>query len=77
MIRDERQSIILDLIAGKDVLDVGCVQHVASRADSDEWLHGKLYFRAKSVLGLDYADGEVKNLPAPTTSCRATRRLLI
>jgi 2-polyprenyl-3-methyl-5-hydroxy-6-metoxy-1,4-benzoquinol methylase len=62
MIRDERQSIILDLVAGKDVLDVGCVQHVASRADSDEWLHKKLYFRAKSVLGLDYADAEVKKL---------------
>lgn len=62
MIRDEREPIILDLVAGKDVLDVGCVDHVATRAGSDEWLHKKLYGRAKSVLGLDYADAEVKKL---------------
>lgn len=64
MARDEREAIILDLVAGKDVLDVGCVEHLAVRSASQDWLHRKLYTRAKSVLGLDYAQDEVKKLPA-------------
>jgi 2-polyprenyl-3-methyl-5-hydroxy-6-metoxy-1,4-benzoquinol methylase len=62
MIRDEREPIILDLVAGKDVLDVGCVEHLATRAATEEWLHKKLYARARSVLGLDLAEPEVKKL---------------
>lgn len=62
MLRDERIPIILGYTKGKDVLDIGCVDHEASKENSDEWLHKKICDTAKSVLGLDNNEKEAKKL---------------
>ncbi len=51
-----------DYVAGKTVLDVGCVEHVASNEAADRWLHRRLVERAKSVLGIDIVESEVEKL---------------
>lgn len=55
-------DLICGLVKGKDVLDVGCVQHTADWETSDSWLHKKICNAARSVLGLDLEEAEVKKL---------------
>jgi 2-polyprenyl-3-methyl-5-hydroxy-6-metoxy-1,4-benzoquinol methylase len=59
---DERVPIILAACKGKDVLDVGCVDHDARNAANDEWLHRKIKAVARTVLGLDLAADEIEKL---------------
>jgi 2-polyprenyl-3-methyl-5-hydroxy-6-metoxy-1,4-benzoquinol methylase len=49
-------------VAGKTVLDVGCVEHEASSEASEWWLHRRLVESAKSVLGIDIVEAEVEKL---------------
>jgi 2-polyprenyl-3-methyl-5-hydroxy-6-metoxy-1,4-benzoquinol methylase len=49
-------------VAGKTVLDVGCVQHEASSEASEFWLHRRLAESAKSVLGIDVVEEEIEEL---------------
>ncbi|MGA2156893.1 MAG: methyltransferase domain-containing protein [Bryobacteraceae bacterium] len=49
-------------VAGKTVLDVGCVEHEASSEASEFWLHRRLVESAKSVLGIDVVEKEVEEL---------------
>ncbi|MGB9456079.1 MAG: methyltransferase domain-containing protein [Bryobacteraceae bacterium] len=49
-------------VAGRTVLDVGCVEHVVSNEASERWLHRRLVERAKSVLGIDVLESEVEEL---------------
>ncbi|MDP2181965.1 MAG: methyltransferase domain-containing protein [Actinomycetota bacterium] len=61
--RRRRLDIVLDYVVGKDVLDLGCVEHEASVSDKcDWWLHGLIRDRAKSVKGVDYDAEEVAKL---------------
>jgi len=58
----QRLAIISKIVQGKSVLDVGCVDHEAAKETGDEWLHKVILEHASSVLGLDYAEEEVKDL---------------
>jgi 2-polyprenyl-3-methyl-5-hydroxy-6-metoxy-1,4-benzoquinol methylase len=56
------QDVIAALVQGKRVLDIGCVDHSASHAGEDTWLHGHIEKHAAYVLGLDIAEPEVEKL---------------
>src|ERR1700733_14291168 len=47
-------------VAGKTVLDVGCVEHEASAESSEFWVHRRLVKTGKSVLGIDVLEKDVK-----------------
>jgi len=49
-------------VAGKTVLDVGCVEHAASSEESERCLHRRLVESAKSVLGIYIVEKEVEEL---------------
>lgn len=59
---NKRFEVIGELVDGKTVLDVGCVAHLASRADQQDWLHVFICARADSVVGLDFAEKEAEKL---------------
>jgi len=59
---NDRWDVIETLVKGKEVLDLGCVDHEADREEGKDWLHRKIRQVAKSALGVDYADEEVKRL---------------
>ena len=50
-----KEDYLCALSAGKEILDVGCVNHSYERAMSlgDQWPHKRLKSVAKSVLGID------------------------
>lgn len=54
-----RVDTILDAVPEGRVLDVGAVQHDASCADNDDWLHAKLLEVADEVVGIDILRDEV------------------
>jgi 2-polyprenyl-3-methyl-5-hydroxy-6-metoxy-1,4-benzoquinol methylase len=56
------QDVISELVRGKTVLDVGCVQHNADNQGSDTWLHRHLVRSAASVPGVDIIQTEVARL---------------
>ena len=58
----DRNRFITRLVAGKDVLDVGCVNHQVESRIITRWLHGEIAEVAHSVLGLDYEAAEVEKL---------------
>ena len=49
-------------IAGKKVLDLGCVRHNIEETEKDDWLHGIIVNEAASVIGVDYLEKEVEEL---------------
>jgi len=57
-----REDIILRYITGKDVLDLGGVDHYALREKiaSDIWLHALIANNAHSCLGVDILEDRVK-----------------
>jgi 2-polyprenyl-3-methyl-5-hydroxy-6-metoxy-1,4-benzoquinol methylase len=57
-----RYNIIKNYIKGKDVLDLGCVNHDIVCEKQEDWLHGFVKKHAKSVLGVDYLPSEVEKL---------------
>ena len=62
MVTDERIPIILKYVKGKEVLDVGCIDHSATNEKKESWLHNKIRKEAKSVVGLDNNEKEIKKL---------------
>jgi SAM-dependent methyltransferase len=54
-----RNEYIANVVRGKTVLDLGCVNHQASQADAPHWLHRVLVNNAASVTGLDYEEAEI------------------
>lgn len=58
----DRWDVIKEKISGREVLDLGCVDHEASHEEGKDWLHRKIREKAKSVLGVDYAAEEVMRL---------------
>ena len=62
-----RVKLLQDLVRGKDVLDVGCVNHNLDSRKGDRanfWLHEQLRQSARSVFGIDYEEKEVQKLKA-------------
>ncbi len=59
-----REEIILNVTAGKDVLDCGGVDHWAfeQKLTTGEWLHAKIHRSAKSCLGIDILDANVEKI---------------
>jgi SAM-dependent methyltransferase len=57
-----RRELVARFCAGKDVLDIGCVNHDLQNIDKTNWQHGAIKAVAKSVLGLDYLEHEVREL---------------
>jgi len=53
---------ILKYVAGKKVLDLGCVQHSSNKATRADWLHGIISKYASYCLGVDLLEKEVKKL---------------
>jgi 2-polyprenyl-3-methyl-5-hydroxy-6-metoxy-1,4-benzoquinol methylase len=56
------QDFLADFVRGKDVLDVGCVDHNATLEGTDTWLHKHIARSAKSVVGLDLLESEAAKL---------------
>ena len=48
-----REEIITDLCRDKKVVDIGCVDHEASKITEERWLHGKILKVASECLGID------------------------
>jgi len=57
-----RKDIIKDFCSEKDVLDIGCIHHDLDNVNSDQWIHGYVTKIARSALGVDYLEAEVKLL---------------
>ncbi len=49
-------------VAGKKVLDLGCVRHNIEETEKDDWLHGVIVKEADNVTGVDYLEKEVEEL---------------
>lgn len=61
---DSKIKFVTDLCAGKEILDLGCVQHDPSFSKNKFWLHKAIQKKAKSVLGLDLFKEGVDELNA-------------
>jgi len=57
-----RFDIIKYYVKGKEVLDIGCVDHTLSNVRKPTWLHGLIADEAKHVLGVDVAKDEIDKL---------------
>jgi len=59
----DREAFVLERVAGKSVLDLGCVKHSAEFAAKDpDWLHRRIRAAARRCVGVDYAKAEVEKL---------------
>lgn len=60
----QREEVILEYTAGKDVLDCGGIDHYASeeKLSTGDWLHEKIHNRAKSCLGVDILNKNVDKI---------------
>ena len=57
-LHDHKIAYVVARCRGKDVLDVGCVQHNPANYQSRYWLHGAVASQARRTVGLDmYQDG--------------------
>jgi len=55
---DHKIRFVVPYCRGKDVLDIGCIQHNPENYRSKYWVHGALRQVAKSLVGLDlYEEG--------------------
>ena len=61
---ENRMEYLSRLVAGKRVLDVGVVGHVAELHAESNWMHGAIAKSAKSCLGVDILPEEVAKLKA-------------
>ncbi|TMM49043.1 class I SAM-dependent methyltransferase [Qipengyuania marisflavi] len=61
---DHKLAYMAARVMGKDVLDLGCVQHDPENYRSRYWLHRALREKAASILGLDLSRDGVAALSA-------------
>jgi len=57
-----RAAYICSLAQGKEVLDIGVVDHFGGSSDRTDWLHGKICLYAKTCLGVDILEDDVRAL---------------
>lgn len=55
---------IMPYVAGRKVLDLGCVRHDLKETEKADWLHGHLKQQAKYLVGVDYLEEETAALRA-------------
>lgn len=60
----DRVAYLSELAKGKNVLDIGVVEHFLGAKDHPEWLHRHLAKAASSCLGVDILETEVTKLVA-------------
>lgn len=53
-----KDDFILNLVRGKKVLDIGCIDHDAAAALDGSWLHARIAAVAGSLVGLDYLESD-------------------
>ena len=58
----DRNKVIAELVLGKEVLDIGSVDHSAETQKRQGWVHETIRSSAASVMGLDYEEKEVRKL---------------
>jgi len=58
----DRFQLIGDLVRGKRVLDIGCVEHNAANAERNYWLHEFVRRSAAETLGLDASAEQIQIL---------------
>lgn len=58
----DRNRYLCELVAGKDVLDVGVVDHEVGSHGSHEWLHDLIAKAARQCLGVDILESAVQEL---------------
>jgi len=61
----DRYNLFRELVAGKEVLDVGCVNHTLDTRLGERgkyWLHDHLRRTAKHVVGVDYEAADVAKM---------------
>lgn len=63
---DDKNQLICKLCAGKDVLDIGCIDHSIDVALElgDNWLHKRIKKVAKSLTGIDLLEEDAALLNA-------------
>lgn len=61
---EDRISYLVEAASGKDVLDIGVVNHTLKSETEPNWLHKKLSYASASCLGIDILSDEVKKLKA-------------
>ncbi len=61
-LRFDKAGLVCELVAGKDVLDIGCVDHSLDVRSKGRWLHERIRSVASSTVGLDYERDEIKKL---------------
>lgn len=57
-----RLKLVNQFCVGKDVLDVGCVNHDIRNIDDEKWQHASIKAVAANLLGVDYLENEVAKL---------------
>lgn len=57
-----RIDVLLSIVKGRKVLDLGAVDHFASAANSPEWLHQHIARAADEALAADIDEGGVREL---------------
>lgn len=60
----DRIAFLRERVAGKTVLDVGCVAHDEERFEADSWLHRHLAQAADRCIGLDLLEEGVATMRA-------------
>ena len=62
MNKNHRLNIIRKLCKNKHVLDLGCIDHDYNLEKNNSWIHKNIISVAKSVVGVDYMEEDVKKL---------------
>lgn len=57
-----RIDYLCSVASGKDILDIGVVDHTRELKNRTDWLHGLLCQHAKTCLGVDILEQEVEQL---------------
>lgn len=57
-----RCTLLAKMVQGKDVLDLGCVNHDLETRQRGHWLHDHLRKSAGSILGVDYEEEGIRQL---------------
>lgn len=53
---------IMKFVAGKSMLDLGCVRHNIKETEKSGWLHGEIRKVARKVVGVDYLQQPILEL---------------
>ncbi|WP_315789084.1 class I SAM-dependent methyltransferase [Fischerella sp. JS2] len=59
---NSRIDYLCNLVKGRNVLDIGVVEHTIEAIHSPDWLHKNLCQHAKTCLGVDILEDDVKKL---------------